>query len=184
MTAGVSGHQWSPYPRPPPLLMTAETTRPTRPSDQRTTMRMRSRNRSATTVPERVSPPSARHRVPPNYTPRLRLRPKAESGGYLDGAWWPRTNDLAAELPDLLAVLTVRLGPIWRVVYDPACWSKTASQTTIDERTIRLDPYRFELWNTMYICGRDSELIVLQVIPPTTDDDLAHTALMAAAASE
>ncbi|WP_330231571.1 DUF5994 family protein [Nocardia sp. NBC_00508] len=115
----------------------------------------------------------------------MRLTPKAERGGYIDGAWWPRSGELTTELPDLLAVLSVRLGPIWRVVYDPAGWTDTPRQTTLDDgHTVRLDPYPFELWNTMYVCGRESELIVLQVIPSSTDDHTAHTALMAAVTPE
>ncbi|HVW42390.1 MAG TPA: DUF5994 family protein, partial [Amycolatopsis sp.] len=39
---------------------------------------------------------------------RLRLKPKAPTTGYVDGAWWPRPRDLSAELPALLAVLAVR----------------------------------------------------------------------------
>jgi Family of unknown function (DUF5994) len=53
---------------------------------------------------------------PPENTPRLRLKPKAPTSGYVDGAWWPHTDGLPAELPDLLAVLTVRLGPVDRVI--------------------------------------------------------------------
>ncbi len=41
------------------------------------------------------------------HTPRLRLKPKAPQSGYVDGAWWPYSDDLTAELPDLLAVLSV-----------------------------------------------------------------------------
>ena len=53
-----------------------------------------------------------RDQTPPEHTPRLRLKPKAPQTGYVDGAWWPRSDDLTTELPDLLAVLSVRLGPI------------------------------------------------------------------------
>ena len=42
----------------------------------------------------------------PENTPRLRLKRKAPRTGYVDGAWWPHSDDLAAELPDLLAVLS------------------------------------------------------------------------------
>ncbi|MFZ0229157.1 MAG: DUF5994 family protein, partial [Mycobacterium sp.] len=51
-------------------------------------------------------------------TPRLRLKPKAPTSGHVDGAWWPHSDDLAMELPDLLAVLSVRLGAIDSVVYN------------------------------------------------------------------
>ncbi|EUA14764.1 hypothetical protein I546_0711 [Mycobacterium kansasii 732] len=43
------------------------------------------------------------------------MKPKAPTTGYVDGAWWPHGDDLPIELPDLLAVLSVRLGPIDRV---------------------------------------------------------------------
>ena len=35
-----------------------------------------------------------RHQTPPEHTPRLRLKPKAPQSGYVDGAWWPRSDDL------------------------------------------------------------------------------------------
>jgi Family of unknown function (DUF5994) len=39
--------------------------------------------------------------APPEHTPRLRLKPKAPQSGYVDGAWWPHSEDLTAERPDL-----------------------------------------------------------------------------------
>ncbi|MEV6135240.1 DUF5994 family protein [Nocardia sp. NPDC051990] len=114
----------------------------------------------------------------------MRLRPKAERDGYIDGAWWPRSGVLPAELPDLLAVLSVGLGPVWRVVYDPACWSRAPQQITVDNHVVRLDPYRFERWNTMFVFGRDSGLIVLRVIPSATAEGTARAALMAAVEPE
>jgi hypothetical protein len=39
---------------------------------------------------------------PPRLTLRLKLKPKAPTTGYVDGAWWPRSRDLSAELPALL----------------------------------------------------------------------------------
>ena len=50
------------------------------------------------------------HQPPPQETPRLRLKPKGLPTGRVDGAWWPHSDDLAAEIPDLVAVLSVRLG--------------------------------------------------------------------------
>lgn len=55
--------------------------------------------------------------IPRRYTPRLRLKPQAPQSGYVDGAWWPHSEDLTAELPDLLAVPSVRLGPIGQMIY-------------------------------------------------------------------
>lgn len=43
-------------------------------------------------------------------TPRFRLKSTAPGNGYVDGAWWPRSDDLMTELPDPIAVPSVRLG--------------------------------------------------------------------------
>jgi hypothetical protein len=40
------------------------------------------------------------HYSPPEHRPRLRLKPKAVQCGYVDGAWWPLNDDLAAEPHD------------------------------------------------------------------------------------
>ena len=53
-------------------------------------------------------PPGARQ-AGPQHTPRLRLKRKLPVTRYVDGAWWPHSDDLPTELPDLLAVLSVRL---------------------------------------------------------------------------
>ena len=37
---------------------------------------------------------------------QLRLKPKAPTTGWADGGWWPRSRNLAAELPGLLSVRT------------------------------------------------------------------------------
>ena len=61
--------------------------------------------------------------TPPIHTPRLKLKPKAPHSGHVDGAWWPHSTDLTAELPDLLSVLSVRLGPIGRAIYNVSEWA-------------------------------------------------------------
>ena len=69
-------------------------------------------------TPKKDSMDVGRRPSPPVHTPRLRLKPKAPQSGYVDGAWWPHSEDLTAELPDLLSVLSVRLGWIGRVIYN------------------------------------------------------------------
>ena len=89
--------------------------------------------------------------VGPENTPRLRLKPKAAMTGHVDGAWWPRSDDLAIELPDLLAV--------------------------------RLDGYRRQPASTLQVLGANGgERILLLVVPPHSEPDAAHEAMMTAAA--
>ena len=117
----------------------------------------------------------------PLHTPRLRLKPKAPQSGYVDGAWWPHSADLAAELPDLLAVLSVRLGPIGRVIYQINEWTKAPAKMAIGGRMVRLDGYRLQPVNTVEVVGLDRKEIVLLVVSPHADPDQAHAVMMAAA---
>ncbi|KHO19202.1 DUF5994 family protein [Mycolicibacterium setense] len=117
----------------------------------------------------------------PAHTPRLRLKPKAPQTGYVDGAWWPHSDDLTAELPDLLAVLSVRLGRIERVLYHAQAWPGTPRKFVTGGRTVRLDGYRLQPMNTVEILGLDGDRLALLVIPPHTDADDAHATMMTAA---
>jgi Family of unknown function (DUF5994) len=80
---------------------------------------------SAPTTLQRPAPSASMmdHREPL----RLKLKPKtAIAVGQVDGAWWPRSRDLALELRALLAVLAVRLGRIERVTYHLGDWDPSA----------------------------------------------------------
>ena len=117
----------------------------------------------------------------PEHTPRLRLKPKAPRTGYVDGAWWPHSDDLNAQLPDLLAVLSVRLGPIDRVLFNVNEWAKSTAKLLTGGRAVRLDGYRRQPVNTVEVIGLNRSRIALLVVPPNSDPDEAHATLMAAA---
>jgi Family of unknown function (DUF5994) len=118
----------------------------------------------------------------PEKTPRLRLKPKAPISGYVDGAWWPHSDDLSIELPDLLAVLAVRLDRIDRVIYNLSEWAKAPAKLLTGGRMVRLDGYSRQPGNTIEVIGLNRNKIVLLVVPARTDPEHAHDILMAAAA--
>jgi hypothetical protein len=124
---------------------------------------------------------ATRHHSPPAQTPRLRLKPKAPCSGYVDGAWWPHSDDLTVELPDLLAVLSVRLGPIDRVIYPLNEWAKAPKKLATDERAVRLDGYHLQPSNTLEVLGLTRKKVVLLVVSPQADPDHAHAIMMTAA---
>ena len=124
---------------------------------------------------------AGRRHAPPAHTPRLRLKPKAPQSGYVDGAWWPHSEDLTAELPDLLSVLSVRLGPIGRVIYNVNEWAKPPAKFATGGQMVRLDGYRLQPVNTVEILGLNRAKIVLLVVAPHADPDQAHAIMMAAA---
>lgn len=53
---------------------------------------------------------------------RMSLAPLGSAPALLDGAWWPRSRDLAAELPPLTAVLDSLWGRITRITVNPTHW--------------------------------------------------------------
>ncbi len=117
----------------------------------------------------------------PADTPRLRLKHKAPPAGLVDGGWWPHTADLVAELPDLLAVLSVRLGRIDRVLYNAREWPVPPRKLMTGGRAVRLDGYLRQPVDTIEVLGLDGERLILQVISPDEQPDAAHSKLMAAA---
>jgi hypothetical protein len=122
-----------------------------------------------------------RRQSPPEHTPRLRLKPKAPSSGYVDGAWWPHSDDLTAELPDLLAVLSVRLGRISRVIYKLDEWATAPAKLATAGRSVRLDGYRRHPVSTVEVLGLNQQKILLLVVSPQADPDQAHAVMMTAA---
>jgi Family of unknown function (DUF5994) len=122
--------------------------------------------------------------APPVQTPRLRLKPKAPKSGYVDGAWWPHSGELTAELPDLLSVLSVRLGPIGRVIYNVSEWATPPAKFATDRRTVRLDGYRLQPASTVEVVGLNHNKIVLLVVSPDADPDQAHAIMMTAASPD
>ena len=120
-------------------------------------------------------------RSSPARTPRLRLKSKAPEKGYVDGAWWPSTDDLTKELPDLLAVLSVRLGRIDRVLYNLEEWAGPPAKITFDGWAVHLDGYRHQPANRIEVHGLNCSTLILLVVPPRSDPEHAHATMMAAA---
>lgn len=110
---------------------------------------------------------------------RLRLKPRGPVTGFVDGGWWPRSRDLPAELPALLAVLAVRLGPVESVSYNLDAWGPTPRRITLDGRLVRLAGFRSQHPATVDVLGAAHRLTLLVVAPDATPE-AAHGALMAA----
>jgi hypothetical protein len=88
---------------------------------------------------------------------------------------------LTVELPELIAVLSSRLGAIDRVMYNIDEWAAAPAKLGAGGQTVVLDGHPRELPNTLEILGANGNKIVLLVIPPGTDPGRAHAIVMAAA---
>jgi hypothetical protein len=80
-----------------------------------------------------------------------------------------------------LAVLSVRLGRIDRVLYHLNAWAEAPRKLITGGRMVRLDGYRLQPINTIDILGLDGDRLTLLVIPPHTNANDAHRTMMTAA---
>jgi len=121
--------------------------------------------------------PSALLSQPP---PRLALIPAGSVPTRIDGAWWPRSRDLTAELRALTEVLERRWDRITRVTVNPAHWPVIPHKVEVNGHVVKVgwfkeqDPHQLMLLS--YRTGRWD----LLVIPPQTPAATAAW-LMAAA---
>jgi len=136
---------------------------------------------SAPTIPDTtyVLPPLLRARPIEDPRVRLRLKPKAPTTGWVDGGWWPRSRDLAAELPGLLSVLAVRLGRIERVSYHLGDWAPNRHRISCGGGVVRLEGYRSQRANTVDVLA-PGQRVTLLVVAPEAFAPTAHAMLMAA----
>lgn len=125
---------------------------------------------------------AGRRQQGPEHTPRLRLKPKAPPTGHVDGAWWPHSDDLPNELPDLLAVLSVRLGSITRVTYNPTEWANAPASLQTGGHSVQIEGSHLQPASTLEVHGTDDKKILLVVVPHYFDPDIAHEKMMEAAA--
>jgi hypothetical protein len=121
---------------------------------------------------------------PPDPDLRLRLKPDARATGFADGAWWPRSRDLAVELPAGLAGLAARLGRIRRVSYNLGGWAAVDGQVEVGGRLVRLGGFRFQGADTVDVIDADRGRIILMVVPPATAPDIARSVSMTAASQD
>jgi hypothetical protein len=111
---------------------------------------------------------------------RLRLKPADRSGGLVQGAWWPRSDQLFKELPSLLAALAPRVGSVDRVIYDETRWAPQALRMEFRGRTIILEGSTTTSTNTLSVIGKGFGRLVLLIVPPYTNPTRAYAAVMTA----
>ncbi|WP_338897079.1 DUF5994 family protein [Streptomyces sp. TG1A-60] len=123
----------------------------------------------------------ADHRFSSSSSLRLALAPVGPAPPLLDGAWWPRSRDLGAELPSLAAVLDPLWGRITRVSVNPTRWRVVPRKVPVTGHVMKVgwflpeqDPH--ELLLLSYRTGRWN----LLVVPPETTP-VSAAWLMAAA---
>jgi hypothetical protein len=116
------------------------------------------------------------HRALKPGTAVVRLETTHERKGVLDGAWWPRSRDITAELPALIAALTEHLGPVTRVGLDAQAWEPLPTRLVVDDRVVHIDS--FPVGDaTVLVTRGDQDHFSLLVVPPHTAPEAARAAM-------
>jgi len=121
--------------------------------------------------------PSGPNTPSPDTGTRLRMKSATPAPGPVDGGWWPRTRDLADELPTLLEAMTARLGRIDRVTYHLADWPATDRRLPFDDGVVRLEGFRSQASGSLTVIGWNRNRLTLRVVPPETAPADARKAL-------
>ena len=102
---------------------------------------------------------------------RVSLRDDAGEGtSSFDGAWWPRSRDLAREVPELIAELERRGVKVERFTYALDSWAPAPRKLVVLGRVVRTGGFRS--MDPQVVClswaggNRRADLLV---VPPETD---------------
>ncbi|GGT38021.1 hypothetical protein GCM10010271_47430 [Streptomyces kurssanovii] len=123
----------------------------------------------------KLLPDAIHHAVKPG-TALLRLETTHARQGVLDGAWWPRSREIGAELPSLITALTAHLGPVTRVGLDSSAWEDLPTRLIIDDRVVHIDSFPVGD-DTVLITRGERDHFSLLVIPPDRTPDTARAAM-------
>jgi hypothetical protein len=120
--------------------------------------------------------PSAVHTTVEPGTALLRLETTESRTGVLDGAWWPRSRRIGAELPGLIKALTRHLGPITRVGLDAEAWEELPTRLVIEGRVVHIDSFPVGD-DTVLITRGERDYFSLLVVPPHATTEAARAAM-------
>jgi hypothetical protein len=125
----------------------------------------------------------------PAAEPRLRLQPDRSARTLLDGGWWPRSDDPAAELPGLILALDERHGPfhpVTRVMLGMTGWNPSRPRRLrVDgpagSRVVRLGWFATMPAGLLTATSTSGQRTDLVTIPPDAGEQDAWAAMDQAA---
>lgn len=133
-------------------------------------------------VTEFATPATETGLAPVRDAVRLRVKQGPAPRGDVDGGWWPRSDDLAAEFPGLVLATSSWVGPVRRVDYHLDDWlAATSRELVVEGWTVSLVGSSTLRANTVVVTGPDQRQMRLLVVPPHTTGDIARAVLNATA---
>jgi len=137
--------------------------------------------RPFTTADAAAGPRSMIVAQPSALAPRLMLVANRASRAVVDGGWWPRSWDAAAELADLVPALSARFGPIRQVMLCSGTWEGRFRRLKVGETIVRLGWFASLDPALLVALTHRGDQIDLMVLPPSAGQVAAEQAMRAAA---
>jgi hypothetical protein len=103
--------------------------------------------------------------------------------GKLDGAWWPRSRDLATELLGLVEALPEWIGRVVHATVSPPDWNGGPRDIQREGGRLRVDSFPRDDTKVVLL-GTFTTMLIVMVIPPETPPPQAHAALRWGASSD
>ncbi|MEU8614420.1 DUF5994 family protein [Actinoplanes sp. NPDC048791] len=101
----------------------------------------------------------------PTTAPRLWLEPTAGPRPVVQGCWWPRGTDPAAELPGLVEALDERYGPIVRLRLSAAGWSRRPHDVEVAGRIVSVGYFSGQSTGLLTASCAGGGSIAVRVVP-------------------
>lgn len=118
------------------------------------------------------------------HQPRLEIKPGTAVRRTVDGAWWPRSTDPAAEFPALVMASSSWIGPARHVAYHPDDWDPAENTLIVENWAVHVEGSHAIPANTVVVTGPDLKQVRLLVVPPTTPGGVARAVLRSASRSD
>lgn len=114
---------------------------------------------------------------------RVRFLRPPTSDGLLDAGWWPRSRDLAHELPPLLEIVWKSGLNVTNISHALDFWDLTPRRLIVGRRAVQLSGFHTQLSGLLSLTSRSSRgRVDILVIPPETELAVADRALAIVAA--
>jgi hypothetical protein len=118
----------------------------------------------------------------PPAEPRLSTQQDRSGSTLLDGGWWPRSTDPAAELPGLIPALDERHGRITRVMLGTGDWNASRPRwlsfgSPAGHRVVKLGWFDTMPGGLLTAISASGERTDLVTIPPHTSERAASVAM-------
>jgi Family of unknown function (DUF5994) len=130
------------------------------------------READAMTAPQSVPTPVGRRPL------RLKLG-HAPGQDRLDGAWWPYSRDLEAEMSHLVQQFPPTQGRISRAVYSQPDWDTTPRELVAEQRVIEVGASPRDDTHLLIVQLGDGRRLTLLVVPPDFTPGQGEEALLA-----